>query len=134
MKYPVYMEKDTDSDYGVTVPDLPGCFSAGSFVEEALENAEEAVLAHIEGLYLDGEEIPRPTSIEELRARNDSPGLVWALVGVDLGKLSKEVRRLNITMPENILSKVDAYARKEGSSRSGFLAEAALDYMARNGA
>lgn len=132
MRYPVYLEKDPGSDYGVTVPDLPGCFSAGSTVGEALENAEEAVLAHIEGLYLDGEDIPRPTSIEELQHRNDSPCLLWALVGVDLGKLSKEVRRLNITMPENILSKVDAYARRKGSSRSGFLAEAALDYMARN--
>lgn len=133
MKYPVYLEKDPDSDYGVTVPDLPGCFSAGSTAEEALENAEEAVLAHIEGLYLDGQDIPRPSSIEEHRSRNDRPGLLWALVTVDIGKLSKEVRRLNITMPENILSKVDAYARREGSSRSGFLAEAALDYIARNG-
>lgn len=29
MRYLVVIHKDKDSDYGVTVPDLPGCFSAG---------------------------------------------------------------------------------------------------------
>ncbi|MDW8232800.1 MAG: type II toxin-antitoxin system HicB family antitoxin, partial [Roseiflexaceae bacterium] len=29
MRYPVVVHKDPESDYGVTVPDLPGCFSAG---------------------------------------------------------------------------------------------------------
>ncbi|MCP4151812.1 MAG: hypothetical protein GY757_28975, partial [bacterium] len=27
MNYPVVIHKDKESDYGVTVPDLPGCFS-----------------------------------------------------------------------------------------------------------
>lgn len=30
MRFPVVIHKDTDSDYGVTIPDLPGCFSAGT--------------------------------------------------------------------------------------------------------
>ncbi|MBN0609850.1 type II toxin-antitoxin system HicB family antitoxin, partial [Pseudomonas aeruginosa] len=30
MKFPVVLHKDPDSDYGVTVPDVPGCFSAGA--------------------------------------------------------------------------------------------------------
>ena len=42
--------KDKDSDYGVIVPDLPGCFPAGESIEDALENAKEAILWHIEGL------------------------------------------------------------------------------------
>jgi predicted RNase H-like HicB family nuclease len=37
MRYPVVIHKDLDSDYGVTVPDLPGCFSAGTTLDEALE-------------------------------------------------------------------------------------------------
>ncbi len=36
MNYPVVIHKDKNSDYGVTVPDLPGCFSAGTTMEEAL--------------------------------------------------------------------------------------------------
>ena len=42
MNYPVVIHKDKKSDYGLTVPDLPGCFSAGKTFDEALENSKEA--------------------------------------------------------------------------------------------
>ncbi len=44
------IHKDPDSDYGVTVPDLPGCFSAGSTIDEAMAMAREAIELHVEGL------------------------------------------------------------------------------------
>ncbi len=53
MKYSVVIHKDSKSDYGVIVPDLPGCFSAGSTIDEALENAKEAIestLSHAGGV------------------------------------------------------------------------------------
>ena len=43
MLYPVVVHKDQTSDYGVSVPDLPGCFSAGRTLDEALENIKEAI-------------------------------------------------------------------------------------------
>ena len=52
MKYPVVIHKDENSDYGVTFPDLPGCFSAGDTIEEALANAQEAAECHIEGILI----------------------------------------------------------------------------------
>ncbi|WP_427033403.1 type II toxin-antitoxin system HicB family antitoxin [Enterobacter hormaechei] len=55
MYIPVVIHKDADSDYGVTVPDIPGCYSAGESVADALKNAKEAVLFHIEGLLEDGD-------------------------------------------------------------------------------
>ena len=128
MKYPVFLEKDTASDYGVSVPDLPGCFSAGGTIEEALENAQEAILTHVEGLLMDNEVIPNPSSIEVLQGKISADG-IWGLVNVDLANLSKEVKRVNITIPGNILSKIDAYAQREGETRSGFLASAAIEYM-----
>ena len=66
MRYPIIIHKDPESDFGITVPNLPGCFSAGSTMEEALQNAEEAILTHIEGLLLDNDPIPTPATIEEL--------------------------------------------------------------------
>ncbi|TVR61312.1 MAG: ribbon-helix-helix protein, CopG family [Spirochaetaceae bacterium] len=132
MKYAVFLEKDTTSDYGVTVPDLPGCFSAGSSIEEAFEGAEEAILTHIEGLMLDNENIPQPSKIDELKELYQNQNYIWGFVSVDIGKLSKEIKRINITIPENILSKIDAFAQKEGESRSGFLASAAIEYIAQH--
>lgn len=132
MKYPVYIEKDKDSDYGITVPDLPGCFSAGSTIEEALENAEEAILTHVEGMLIDNEVIPPPSRIDILKKGLDASKLTWGMVSVDMGKLSKEVKRINITIPEHILSRIDSFAEREGESRSGFLASAAIEYIAQH--
>lgn len=132
MNYPVFLEKDSTSDYGVTVPDLPGCFSAGATVEEALENAQEAILTHVEGLMMDNEVVPNPSAIEKLKAEIDTPDILWGIVNVDLAKLSKEVKRINITMPENILSKIDSFAEREGETRSGLLASAAIEYISQH--
>ena len=50
MIYPIVLHKDKDSDYGATVPDLPGCFSAGATLDEALEmNREQARAAAAAG-------------------------------------------------------------------------------------
>jgi len=43
MRYPVVIHKDPESDYGVTGPDLAGCFTAGSTMDEALSEAVEAI-------------------------------------------------------------------------------------------
>ncbi|MBI2918487.1 MAG: type II toxin-antitoxin system HicB family antitoxin [Chloroflexi bacterium] len=47
--------------YSVIVPELPGCFSQGRTLTEALENAREAVSVHIRGLIAAGEEVPEET-------------------------------------------------------------------------
>ena len=132
MRYPIIIHKDLESDFGITVPDLPGCFSAGSTMEEALQNAEEAILTHIEGLLLDNDPIPAPSTIEELRKKYRDDDAVWAVVSVDLNKLSERVKRINITISEKLLSKIDAYAEKEGESRSGLLVTAALEYISHH--
>jgi len=132
MRYPIIIHKDPESDFGITVPDLPGCFSAGSTMEEALQNAEEAILTHIEGLLLDNDPIPAPSTIEELRKKYMDDTAVWAVVSFDLNKLSERVKRVNITIPEKLLSKIDAYAEKEGESRSGLLVTAALEYISHH--
>jgi predicted RNase H-like HicB family nuclease len=130
MRYPILLQKDPDSDYGVTVPDLAGCFSAGENMESALENAEEAILTHIEGLLMDDDPIPSPSSIDSLKKRHREKDIVWGIVSVDLSKLSERARRINITVPEKLLTKIDSFAEKEGETRSGLLVSAALEYIA----
>ena len=100
MQYPVVIHKDPDSAYGVTVPDLPGCFTAGGTVDEALAQAVEAIECHIEGFMLDGEPISAPQPIEGHQHNPDYADGLWALVSVDLSKLSGKSRRINITLPE----------------------------------
>jgi predicted RNase H-like HicB family nuclease len=130
MRFPIVIHKDTASDYGVTVPDLPGCFSAGSTMDEAFSNAVEAIECHVEGLLQDGESIPTPKTVEHYRNVKGFSKGVWALVDVDLAKLSGKAKRVNITLPERLLTQIDSFASKNGETRSGLLAHAALEYVA----
>ena len=93
MRYPIIIHKDPDSDYGVTVPDLPGCFTAGDTVDDAIAQAVEAIECHIEGLMLDGKTIPTPHSTELHPKNLDYADGVWALVSVTLDELSGKIYR-----------------------------------------
>ena len=131
MHYPVVIHKDKSSDYGVTVPDLPGCFSAGATMEEALSNVVEAIECHLEGMLFDGESIPEAQPVEVHQRDKACKGGTWALVNVDLSRLASKAKRINITLPERVLALVDEQAKREGESRSGLLARAVLDYIGR---
>ncbi|MEX2034960.1 MAG: type II toxin-antitoxin system HicB family antitoxin [Xanthobacteraceae bacterium] len=56
-----------DKAIGLWFPDLPGCFSAGDTVDEALVNAEEALSLYAESLARDGRSLPPPRSVSTLR-------------------------------------------------------------------
>jgi len=83
MIFPIIIHKDADSDYGVSFPDFPGCFSAGSTIEEAIEQAHEAALCHIEGLLIDSEPIPKPTNVERYLKNPDYSDGFLAIVKID---------------------------------------------------
>ena len=131
MNYPVVLHKDRHSDYGVTVPDLPGCFSAGKTVDEALAMAKEAIELHLEGLIHEGQPIPRPGNIEQHRQRPEFRGGAWAMATIDPAGLRVRAKRLSITIPERILDAIDRFAAEHGQTRSGFLVEAAAERMGR---
>lgn len=52
---------------GVWFPDLPGCFSAGDDIEEALRNAQEALSLYADSLANDGRPLPLSRSVPALR-------------------------------------------------------------------
>lgn len=127
MNYPIAIEHEPGKAYGIQVPDLPGCFSAGDTMDEAMANAKEAVAFHIEGLLDAGESIPSPQGVETHSANPDYAGMIWALVSVDLSSLSGKSKRLNISLPERVLRRIDSAAEKNGETRSGFIARIALE-------
>jgi predicted RNase H-like HicB family nuclease len=129
MRFPVVLHTDDGVRFGVTVPDLPGCFSAGDDFDDALSSALEAIELHLEGMTEDGEEIPVPRPIAEHRLNADFDGGVWALVDVDVARFEGHCEKIDIALPRRLLAKIDDYARAHGTTRSGFLAEAARRAM-----
>lgn len=129
MRFPVVLHSDDGVRYGVTVPDLPGCFSAGDTFDDALESVVEAIDLHLEGIVEDGGEIPVPRAIAGHRANPDYAGGVWAAVEIDMTRFDGRAEKINITLPRNLLARIDAYVKSHGATRSGFLAEAARRAM-----
>jgi len=61
MKYLVITE-ETKNGFSAFSPDLQGCIATGSSKEEVEKNMKEAIAFHLEGMGLEGLEIPQPHS------------------------------------------------------------------------
>lgn len=78
--YIALIHKDADTDFGVSFPDLPGCYSAGSTLDEARAMATEALAYHLEGLAEDGEAVSEPSSLEAVMADPENRDAVAVLI------------------------------------------------------
>ncbi len=127
MRFPIAIEPgDAQHAFGVVVPDLPGCFSAGDTLDEAVDNAKEAIELWLETVIDDNGVIPESSSISGLQANPEFKGWVWAVVTVDISELSDKAERVNITIPARALRRIDAAAKEAGESRSGYIVRRAL--------
>ena len=122
-------DTNAETSFGVVVPDLPGCFSAGDTLEEAISNAHEAIDLMCETLIEDGLDIPVGKTITQHQQDPEFAGWVWAVVDVPVEKYLGPAEKINITIPRLLLTRIDEYARSHGATRSGFLAQAARQVM-----
>lgn len=127
MRYIAFIHKDPDSAYGVSFPDVPGCFSAGETIDEAVRNAVEALSGHVRFLELDGEPVPAPRDFDAIMS---DPSLAENREGamttiVPLLRDRGSTTRINVSFDLGLLEAIDAAARSRGQTRSAFLASAA---------
>ena len=127
MLYPIYVHKDEGSAYGAEFPDFPGCFTAADELKDLPASAQEAVEAHYGG---DNEPIPPASTPDAWLSDENYQGGFWMMVDVDLAKVRDRAVRLNISLPESLVPRIDAFAKARGMSRSSFLALAAEHEMA----
>jgi len=107
MRFPIAVHKDEGTIYGVSVPDLPGCFSSGKTFDQAIESAKEAITAHIETLLELGETVDvKATDIEDHIANPEYTGAIWAVIDVDLSELDAAPSRFNVSMPRFVLARL----------------------------
>jgi len=59
MEYTVIFHEAEEGGYWVDVPALPGCYSQGETIEEAMKNIEEAIEVHLEGMKGEHLEVPK---------------------------------------------------------------------------
>lgn len=132
--YIAYVYKDIESSFGVSFPDLPGCYGAGETYDEALENAKISLREYAAALAEDGDDMPKPRTHTELCADTT------AAVELDKAAFVAEVplvtvgarRRVNVSLDDKILAAIDRACELAGVNRSVFIAEAARDWMRKN--
>ncbi len=122
--YIAFIHKDQESDFGVSFPDFPGCITAGETIDEAKDMAQDALSLHIKGMLEDGDDIPLPSKLEEIMDKPDYSDAAAILV-LSIPEVKYRSIRVNITIPQDILQKIDTVAKERGMSRSSFLTHAA---------
>ncbi len=123
VQYFAIVEKDDDSAFGVTFPDIEGCFSAADKLEDVLPNALEAL-----SLYAEDAKLPKASSLETLRRRKNVREALLAggfLLAVPVIENEARIVRANITMEAGLLRAIDEAASSRKLTRSAFLAQAA---------
>jgi predicted RNase H-like HicB family nuclease len=111
--------------YGISFPDFQGCIAGGATIDEALRRGRDALDFHVESMIEVGEALPKVRDIAGIRAdpsfAEDFADALVAVVDVDLP--AKPVR-VNISIDERLLERIDRAAEASGETRSGFIATA----------
>ncbi|RVU03986.1 CopG family transcriptional regulator [Novosphingobium umbonatum] len=119
--YIAIVHKDEDSAWGVSFPDLPGCFSAADTLDEILPNACEAL-----ELWFEDRPDVTPRSMAEIRelVADELAAGAFLLVVPRVTNAGRSVR-VNLSLDSGILEAIDAAASLHKLTRSAFLAMAA---------
>jgi predicted RNase H-like HicB family nuclease len=121
--YLALVHKDEGSAYGVSFPDLPGCFAAADSEDAILRKAVEAL-----ELWFEDEAAVAPRGLQAIAAEvADDLAEGAFLIAVPLVQPSSRQKRVNISLDAGTLAAIDAAADGLGLTRSGFLTMAALN-------
>ena len=129
LTYLAVLEPSDDGGFGVYFPDLPGCISYGSDLEEAIANAKEALELHIYGMEKDGEQLP----LSEMKVnKKDITGLV-ALITIFPDMVADEMNnrrvKTNVTIPAWLKELAE---KRDDVNLSKILEIALMDYLGIN--
>jgi len=118
-KYIAVINKDNSKQYGVIFPDFLGCISVGKDLEEVEKMAQESLQFHIDGMIKDGEDLPRAKTLDEIK-KKFKKAEIFMIVAV---KIKTKATRINITIEEKLLRKLDKFLLNRNETRSSFFAK-----------
>lgn len=122
--YPAVVDRSA-SGYGVSFPDFPGLVAAGDTVHDAALSAEIGLSLHLKGMIEDKDDIPAPSSLDDIEAIEGAEDVARILVRAET---PAKFSRVQVTLEDSLLAAIDAHA----ANRSGFLSQAAWTAL-RNG-
>lgn len=120
--------------YGVVIPDAPGYHAMGETMDEALRNAAEVLSEWAADELAAGRDVPAPRPMEKVLIdplvleTMQEDGAIPAIVPLVLNV--GQATRANISLDAGLLHAIDEAAKRNGLTRSAFLATAAREKIA----
>lgn len=135
MLYPIAVFKSNDNNtaHAILFPDVANGATACDELHQMHQIANEFIHLHFEGLAEDGEPIPLPKNFDTHLANPAYNGCMWAWIDVDLSKYDIKSHKINITLPNYLIAKIDNKVNAHKSlykSRSNYLAQLAMADLA----
>ncbi len=119
--YPAIAWGEAEGGYRAEFVDMRGVTAEATDMDELVRRAREALLAKLRSLSDAGEDWPKASPLEKARAAAGDKG---ALLMIDVEAEDAPVR-VNISVGERLLKRIDTAAAERGMTRSGFIASAA---------
>ena len=110
----------------IEFPDLPGCLPCADTLDEAVKNAKEALMLHLFGMEQDNEEIPEPTSFEQIPLEKNQAII---LVEVFMPPFREKQRTKYVKKTLSIPSWLNSEAEHNGINFSATLQKALMNEL-----
>jgi predicted RNase H-like HicB family nuclease len=137
MNYPVLITKKSTenslaSNYTFSVVDLPGCQTTAKTMDEGLAKLNDVITSHLSILVEYGEQVPHAQSIEFHMKNTTDLAPIWAMIAFDIVPFLGKSQKINVTLPELLIKRIDDRVNKSSDykSRSGFIAQACMTELA----
>jgi predicted RNase H-like HicB family nuclease len=140
MKYAVvFFYEEKNSNYQVSVPDLPGCAIIANTIDLGMDDVIKEIKSHLAILAEYGEKVPNAKALESHRKEYmlDNPHTFsqafWAIVNIDITPYLGKSHKINVTLPELLIAQIDDKVSKSSDykTRSGFIASACFAELAK---
>lgn len=124
--YPAVLTYDEGFEIAVTFPDLPGCATSGTDEADALNMAKEALGGHLCCMENDGDEIPDPTPLKDIKVESNERAILVDVYmpSIRLAHVNRSVNR-TVTLP----AWLNAAALEKGVNFSQVLQDALKDQL-----
>ena len=127
-----------EGGFDIVLPDVPGAYTCADTLEEAFKWAEDVLGVMLRDFAENNKTIPEPSSLEAVKAKTAAhlteidhrPTGEILYQYIQAPNLDMTPVKVTISLPRSVLAEIDARAKAEGFTRSGFLAYAAQHYQA----
>lgn len=121
--FPAVLTFEEGYEIAVTFPDLPGCCTSGEDETDALRMAKEALSLHLYGMEQDGEEIPVPSIVKDLKKDIDENECIM-LVEVFMPSIRNSQENKSVNRTVTLPAWLNAKALEYGVNFSAVLQDA----------